>query len=665
MEYDAVGRQTIVSKDGVKLTESTYDTAANGKGLPATSTRWIDGQPYVTKFSGYDLGARVIRTEVVIPETEQGLAGTYVTNVRYGPDGSLLSRGLPAIGTMPAETILQSYDDLGRLQTTTSGLNVQTGYVSQSLYSVYGELERLQFGTTGKRAWKSFYYDDNTRRLTRAIVDTETPQPMQTDVNYTYNAIGRITSIVDKPAGWSVDTQCFRYDGLARLTEAWTPANGCAEEPSTAKLSGPAPYWQSFQYDKVGNRLSDTQHAAGGDTVRTYAYPGMGHRQLSATTTKPGVAASTVEEFGYDEIGNTVRRGGQKLDWNAEGQLAKVTEQDKATEFVYNAAGNRLIRRDPAGTTLYLGGQEIRVDKATGAKTVTRYYAHGGKTVAVRVGDVLSWLAANHQSTNQVAVDTSSLQVSKRRQLPFGAPRGPDAPFPGEQGFVGGTTDSSIGLTTLGFRQYDSASGRFMSVDPIMDPLDSQQMHGYSYSNNNPISASDPSGLRLEWDEPWCGVKACKEPNHNTAPPVESQLPRTHDYGGNWWSVTDRKTNDVWLNGVKLPWSPGAAMVMIPKVKRAFGGNIVTPVGTEDNIEDTVGALIAFCRDDDNGCSWEVYEHFLREGLRVHAEIGSLADGGGRGGSTRMSKATKRYMDMLDEDFPPGQLRVSQSQRHR
>ncbi len=58
-----------------------------------------------------------------------------------------------------------------------------------------------------------------------------------------------------------------------------------------------------------------------------------------------------------------------------------------------------------------------------------------------------------------------------------------------------GTVDASTGLTHLGAREYDPELGRFISVDPVMDLSDPQQMHGCTYSNNNPTTFSDPSGL--------------------------------------------------------------------------------------------------------------------------------------------------------------------------
>src|SRR5262249_22809084 len=45
---------------------------------------------------------------------------------------------------------------------------------------------------------------------------------------------------------------------------------------------------------------------------------------------------------------------------------------------------------------------------------------------------------------------------------------------------------------------YDSAIGRFVSVDPVFAVDDPQSWHGYAYANNTPVSASDPSGLRNE-----------------------------------------------------------------------------------------------------------------------------------------------------------------------
>ncbi len=356
--------------------------------------------------------------------------------------------------------------------------------------------------TGDKRAWLSYYYDDHTRRLHRSIVDAEVDHPMQTDTHYTYNPAGTITSIANTPIGQLADTQCFRHDYLQRLTEAWTPENvPCSTDPSSTALGGPAPYWQSFAYDKSGSRTSDTQHGTGGDTARTYSYSAPGTPKPHLLNSVSSTAAAGGGQYAYDQVGNTKMRpgltGAQGLDWNLEGRLDTVTEGTAKTSFIYDADGGRLIRRDPAGTTLYLGAQEVRMDKTTGNVTTTRYYSHGDATVAMRSAGVLTWLASDHQGTTQVAINSADPSlVKQQRQTPFGGQRGGDAALPGERGFVGGTRDVSTGLTHLGARDYDADLGRFVSLDPILDPSSPQQINGYNYANNDPVTLSDPSGYK-------------------------------------------------------------------------------------------------------------------------------------------------------------------------
>ncbi|MFJ8959158.1 RHS repeat-associated core domain-containing protein [Lentzea sp. NPDC102401] len=494
-ENDDLGRRTKTKQSGTVLSDRVYDTAPYGKGFIAAETHFVAGNAYKTETTGYNRLSQSLGTTVTIPAAEQTLAGTYTSQRRYGPDGSLSGTAFAAIGDLPAQSVNHEYDDLGRISKTNSAAGGETQeLVTATDYTRYGELARTQLGTTGKRVWLSRYYDSNLRRLERTIVDAEVPNPVQADTRYAYNDFGGITSIADRD-----DVQCFRNDALQRLTEAWTSSGGCGTDPSTAALSGPAPYWHSYTYDKTGNRLSETQHASAGDTVRTGAFPPAGgaHQVKSVTTKTP--SDTKTETYAYDATGNTTQRSGQTLDWDAEGNLVKITEGAQVTEFVHGVNGGRLIRRDGTSITLYLDGQELRLVKATGKLEPTRYYEHGGDVVAVRDGKGISWLTGDHQGTSQIAINTGDLTVTKRRQLPFGGARGPATSFPGEKGFVGGTIDSAAGLTQIGARAYDVTMGRFLSVDPVVDPNDAQQMHGYTYSANDPITKFDPTGLWWEW----------------------------------------------------------------------------------------------------------------------------------------------------------------------
>lgn len=500
-DYDVLGRkrtERLDSATGPVQAEWTYDSVDYGKGLPATTTRYVNGLAYSSKVEGYDPLGRAAGTTVTVPASrdEPGLAGSYSTYMAYKVDGHVDGRTYAQVADLPAESVSYTYDDLGHALTATGGYGGDTfDYVTKTEYTPYGEVARTQLGDDGKRVWLSRYYDIATRRLARSIVDAELPSPKQSDVNYTYDPSGNITSVADKAPG-QTDTQCFRYDYLQRLTEAWTPTGDCAADPSVAALGGVAPYWQSFTYDVSGNRLSQTQHAASGNTVQTSTYPGAGqphaHSLQSVATKGPGVDSSG--QITYDAAGNVKTKPGQALDWDAEGHLAKVTQGTNVTEYVYDADGNRLLRRDPTGSTLYLDGQELRVTKATGKLSATRYYQHAGQTVAMRDSSGLTWLASDQQGTAQIAINSDKLQVVRRYQTPFGGARGAAVTFPGEKGFVGGTNDASTGLVHLGAREYDPTLGRFLSVDPVLNVFDPQQMAGYTYADNSPITKMDPTG---------------------------------------------------------------------------------------------------------------------------------------------------------------------------
>ncbi|MCK2238989.1 MULTISPECIES: RHS repeat-associated core domain-containing protein [unclassified Crossiella] len=508
--YDDLGRRTKTEhrkqdNTSVTLAERTYDTAIGGRGLLATSTRFASGKAYTMKVEAYDGLGNKVSWDWIIPGAETGLAGTYNSAASYNQNGSQRAVVYAKAGTLAAETYNFGYDDVGRPLTTYAN---QVNIVTDTQYTRYGEKQRVQLGDGGKRTWLSSYFDDHSRRLKRTIIDAEVPQPMQADLNYTHDDSGNITTIADQSGSQFVDAQCFSYDHLQRLTRAWTTPVGCATAPDAKTLGGVAPYWLSYTYDPAGNRLTDTRHAPEGETVRRYTYPAPGQPKphLLRSVHTEGSQGQRLDEFNYDQIGNTTGRklanGTQHiLDWDAEGRLAKNTEGANVTEAVYDPDGTRLIRRDPGGSTLYLPGQEVRFDKASGRTTVTRYYTHAGQSVAMRVDQALIWLAQDHQGTAQFAVNSETLNAVRRRQTPFGEPRGPKVAFPGEKGFVGGTIDASTELIHIGAREYDPTIGRFISVDPILNPADPQQWNGYNYANNSPITKSDPTGLEplMEW----------------------------------------------------------------------------------------------------------------------------------------------------------------------
>ncbi|MEV4756555.1 RHS repeat-associated core domain-containing protein [Micromonospora sp. NPDC049559] len=493
--YDNLDRLVSSYEGGTQLTGYVYDTLVPG--LVTSSTRYVDGKAYTVAVTGYDEADRPTGTRFTIP-AEEGFGSTPIElTTGYNLDGTLAKEGFPALGGLPAETVRHEYDDLGMPTTTYSNLG---SYVTETVYDKLAEMTRSVYSTGAKSVVRTYVYEEGTRRLKQTVTERDaTPQRIG-DTRYDYDKAGNITSIVEAPPGQKADNQCFDYDYLRRLVEAWTPGSGdCRTAPSVGGLDGPAPYWTSYTYDKVGNRTKEVQHSAAGDTTRTSTNPAAGGSQphTLSSVAIAGPSGARTDTFAYDVAGNTTRRtvngSTQALDWDVEGHLAKVTEGTKVTSYVYDASGNRLIRRDPSGTTLYLGNEELTV--SGGKVSGLRYYQHAEDAVAVRTATGLSFLLSDHHNTDEMSVDATTMAVTQRRFDPFGSARGPQPQsWTGDRAFVGGTYDPSTGLTHLGAREYDPVNGRFISLDPVVDQEDPQQLHGYAYANNSPETYSDPDG---------------------------------------------------------------------------------------------------------------------------------------------------------------------------
>ncbi|MFI0479651.1 RHS repeat-associated core domain-containing protein [Actinomadura sp. 9N215] len=502
--YDGLGRKTATRQgaaDGPLMTSFTYDTATLGKGKLATATRHYDGAAYTSRVGGYDTLGRAESTTVTIPSQQGALAGDYTFSTSYNLDGTVQSKGRPAAGGLPAEAVVHGYDTWLR-PTRLSG-NKST-YVADTVYTPSGKPSLIELGAAPERAWQTFSYQYGTQRLDTARTYREGLAGNERNAAYHYTDTGGITSITDTSRD-GVDNQCFTYDHLQRLTQAWTQTTAtCAPAPTNSLVGGPAPYWHTFTYDKAGNRTGETRHGIGGtaDTVRTYTYapPGQGNRLTQLTQT------GTSRTYSYDAAGNTsaIRTtdgspatSTQTFEWDTEGELTKVTENGNDATFIYDADGNRLIRKDPTGATLYLpDGTELRALNGTATATGTRYYTLAGQPIAMRTADgTVTYLTGDHQGTAQIAIDAETQATTARRFTPFGSIRGmdDDSTWPNDKSFVGGTQDPT-GLTHLGAREYNPDTGRFISVDPEMDQSDPQQMNGYTYANNTPVTTSDPDG---------------------------------------------------------------------------------------------------------------------------------------------------------------------------
>ncbi len=534
--YDTLNRKTGEyggSTAGAQLAGWTYDTLASSvsKGQPVSATRYLGGVAFATAtVNNYDAADRVTSQKMVI--SSGVMAGSYITTMGYTADGQLASIGHNAYAGLGGDGVSYSYDNLGN-PSGAIGTGV-VNYVGSTTYSAIGEVTKYQAAIGAKSYARTFTHQDGTSRLLTDTTTTNIPgNPAAAVHSYSYNDAGLVTRDQNAVTAIGADTQCFNYDHRQQLTAAWTPSSAdCAAPASSAGLAGPAPYWASYTYDSIGNRTSATQHATtatGADTTDDYAYPAPGPAAVRphavTSVTAAGTPPSGATSFGYDSAGNTVSRpGGQTLGYDIEGRLATTTVNAQTQSNIYDADGALLQQTDSSGTTLFVGDTEVHADSGSTTLSLTRTYSYLGHPVAERItepgvtGSTVNWLITDSHNTADVSINTATGALTRRHLDPFGKPRDPSAvAWSANHGFLNAPLNNLTGTTRLGARDYDPALGRFLTVDPLLDPGNPLQVNGYSYASNNPISNSDPTGLMQQQESGSldCSRRQCIEAEIN------------------------------------------------------------------------------------------------------------------------------------------------------
>ncbi|MEU0860494.1 RHS repeat-associated core domain-containing protein [Streptomyces griseofuscus] len=534
--YDLLGRKLTASdktNSDFEFASWTYDTLRIG--LPTSSTRYVQGTTggYTVSATGYTTLGKPTGTKITLPASEAPLPTTYTTSYTYSINDQLLrSQSDPRTQGLTSETINYGHDTLGN--PTTSGSS-GFAYITDTKYTPYAAPSLVTYGASTNSATATYSYDDQTLRPTERVIQrTQAPGPTVDDTKYTYDDAGNPTSTTDQQSetGNTVtDQQCYSYDALDRLTDAWTANDNCAANPPTTSTltTTPGSYWQTFNYDAIGNRHQSIDHAIGSTgTTTTTTYNDSCTKNCNSTGTQPHTLTSTTggtnpTSFGYDEAGNLHTRTpttgpGQTLTWDDESHLTEVDttgSSPTATTYLYDADGNQLIRRDPGQTTLFAGDTEIVVNTSVTPNVLlgaVRTYTHGGTGAPVAVWSSLKgggrkYLFNDSHGTAALSMDVTTQQVARQQYTPYGQLRSSSNatawPDP-THSYLGAPQDTTTGYTDVGARKYDPTLGRFISVDPAFEAASPQELGGYTYAADNPVASSDPTGLESCYPSSYC-----------------------------------------------------------------------------------------------------------------------------------------------------------------
>jgi RHS repeat-associated protein len=183
----------------------------------------------------------------------------------------------------------------------------------------------------------------------------------------------------------------------------------------------------------------------------------------------------------------------QHSDYDYDSRVTQITYPNSSTNtFQYNGLSARSQKVDSAGTANYLRDGVAVTSPVLNDSSAT--YTPGiserrsGATTFEKAG-IKNW-GVQHDGS-QAVLATKSYDVFGNQVANTGTWNGPF----GYGAAVGYQSDANSGLMLLGYRYYDSSTGRFITRDPVK-----AGRNWYTYCENNPARHSDSSGLDLEGD---------------------------------------------------------------------------------------------------------------------------------------------------------------------
>jgi len=478
-QSDSLGRVTSVSySDGTPTKHFIYDINANlGNGFVQTnyvgrlSAVQVDTPTNfaISAFS-YDGAGRVIGLVECLPAECGTAADNLFLPYQYDLAGNMLSSGDGA-----GVTTTYTYSPANEVESATSSLSnsqAPSAIISSATNGPFGPLSyQLGNGLTSVATY------DTLGRAASGFVCSGSSSFGCTGGSFIYGQSitrqgVRVTQGCD-----TVINNCanFGYDEFNRLTSR-----------TVAGSSAPQNY--TYGYDRYGNRWSQTAADGGPSPQLTF----------SSTTNRITSAGYT-----YDAAGNVSSDGFHTYTYDAEGNLTAVDGGSSATN-VYNALNQRVSTTEAGTTTQFaynVAGQRVSIwNTASPAGQIVEEYYAGNQRVAYYANSMLHFHHTDWTGTERMRTTFNGAVEATFTSLPFG-----DA-FATASGTDGDPYhyamldhDYSSDTDHAQFRQYSSTPGRWMSPDPYdgsYDVANPQSLNRYTYVLNQPLFATDPSGLK-------------------------------------------------------------------------------------------------------------------------------------------------------------------------
>ena len=362
-------------------------------------------------------------------------------------------------------------------------------YASAITYHPNGMLKSVTHGEGSHRVFETWAADpDGMSRPNRIAATNTAGAELWSTGNYAYDGAGNIKTM---------GQTSYRYDAFQRLLQSMT-VTPLGKSTMT-----------DYGYDSFGNRLYETGRTCTAANGRiTCGSPTYVARSVTGTTNHYADAT-------YDAAGNVTIDRGRTFSYDPLGMMTRAQMVGRDFHYLYTADDERIavVERIIAKnkTTWSVRDFDNRVlrlwtdDKTSGTRVITwkedPIYRDGALLANVSPTGTKHY-SLDHLGSPRLVTEETGVVKGLQSFSDYG---------------VGGTTDggalqytgherdmSTFGSGTADLpdyfhaRFYDFASGRFMSMDPILGDLTQpQSWNRYAYVRNNPIAYTDPDGREI------------------------------------------------------------------------------------------------------------------------------------------------------------------------
>lgn len=440
-EYDKANQLLWTYGDGTKKWGFTYD----GNGNVKTTTDIVNGQ---------------VKTFVYDQNGNLDLETKGNTSIDYGYSEANEMDTIIGKSNQTSFTQKFNFNEVGKLREIH---RASTKLVSFE-YKPVGLPESVLFSNGVKT---SFGFDEaqqleilSVQRGTTALL-TEA---------FKHDANGNIDNITS-----SAGNRAYTYDALNQL-KSQTLAGGTVE---------------SYDYDKVGNRLNKKTTVNGQTTTTQY-----GHDANNRLTSVSG------KSFVYDANGNRTKDGRFIYEYNSfdELQTVKTLAGQLVSSYEYDEQGRRISKKINGVKTNYHYGQGIEVLFETNAAgDITAEYTYdqrGFPKTLTKSGQTYFYVLNGHSDVVALTNATGQIVASYSYDawgniLSQSGAMAKENPYR----YAGYRFDEETSHYYLIARYYNADEGIFLSSDPVSgDATNLQSQNGYNYANNNPVMNYDPNG---------------------------------------------------------------------------------------------------------------------------------------------------------------------------